>query len=397
MKRIWLKFGREKSLYYRHPWIFSGAILKMDPKIDDGKIVEILKSDGKFLARGYYNSRSNIALRVLSWDENEPLDEGFFRRKILKASALREAFVKGKDLDAYRLVFAEGDGLPGLIIDKYGDYFCLQISTLGMEMWKDVIVKVLEDLFEPKGIYERSDSGARHQDGLPGNSVGLLSGKWPDDGVKINEYGVKFLVDCVNGQKTGFFLDQRENRAALEKYVRDKKVLNLFSYSGGFSCVALAHGAKKVTSVDSSASAVEMCKNNMKLNGFSSKVHEEVVADVFEYLDEAYSNGVFFDVVIVDPPAFVKSKKSLENALKAYAKLNEKALRVLGPEGILVSSSCSSYVTPELFQQALFQAALRTGDNLVLLEQKTQPFDHPNTLFFPEGEYLKFFVLQKYS
>ncbi len=410
MPELKLKSGREKSLHFRHPWIFSGALelgsvgasgslVGSDNShkiLEDGTVVDIVAADGRFLARGYYNSKSNIAVRVLTFEQEE-IDLEFFKKKMQAAWDYRKEYV-GDDTMAYRVVFAESDGLPGLIVDKYGEYLVVQIHTLGMEHLKALVVDSLIAIFKPKAIYERSDVNVRKQDGLTTMPQGLLYGKLPKVAkgrIEIEEHGVKFLVDVVEGQKTGFFLDQRENRLALQKYVSGKKVLNLFAYTGGFSCYALAAGAESVVSVDISVEASKLCDENVALNRFKKGTHKSVTSDVFAYLDKAFDKKEVFDVVIVDPPAFVKSQKDLETALKAYTLLNAQALKVLRKGGLLVSSSCSSYVTPELFQKALFQAAMRGGNDLIILEQRSQPFDHPLRLFFPEGQYLKFFVLRK--
>lgn len=392
--KLVLKLGREKSLFYRHPWIFSGAIGEM-PKVEDGSVVDVVDHGANFLARGYYNSKSNIAVRILTYERDEEIDVAFFEKRFQRALELRRPFLEGKDLNALRLVFAESDGLPGLIADTYGEVIVVQIHTLGMEKLKPIMIEAMVKAFAPKAIYERSDVSVRRQDGLETMPKGVLYGEMPDGPVEIREYGVKYLVDVVNGQKTGFFLDQRENRSAIRPYVRGKKVLNLFSYTGGFSCAALEAGVDYVTSVDVSESALDLCHKNMKLNCFATPRHQEVQSDVFDFLSKMVADGKKFDVVIVDPPAFVKSQNKIKEAVKAYSKLNEQALRVVADGGLLVTSSCSSYVTPEMFRACLFQATLHTKDDLVILEQKTQPFDHPNRLFFPEGEYLKFFILRK--
>ncbi len=400
MTSLYLKPGREKSIFYRHPWIFSGALTPPTEKISDGEIIDVLNDKGQFVARGYYNYHSDIIIRILTFDEKEIVDVDFFVRKIKVLERFREPFVAahnvkwGSPLTAYRLVFAESDGLPGLIVDRYNNGFVFQIHTLGMEWLKPLVVKAFIQLFHPDFIYERSDVDVRRKEGLSTFPKGLLYGKLPSSLI-IEEAGLKFLVDIENGQKTGFFLDQRDNRAALRPYVKGKKVLNLFCYSGGFSCHALAALADKVISVDISSEAMALVEDNIQLNKLEEKKHEAVIADVFDYLENAKKLGETFDVVIVDPPAFVKSRASLQNALQAYVRLNAAALQVLKKGGMLISSSCSSYVSPELFRGVLFQAALRVKTDLTIVEQHSQPFDHPLSVYFPEGEYLKFFIAQK--
>lgn len=392
--KICLKEGREKSLFYRHPWVFSGGIDTAKSALpSDGGLVEIVDFKGSFLARGYYNSQSNIAVRVLTFGK-EAIDSAFFEGRLAAAGVLRESLL-GDETNAYRLIFAEGDSLPGLIVDKYDDVLVVQFHTLGMEKLKSYVVDALVKVLKPKAVYERSDVGVRRQEGLDTLPKRLLYGDFDGKPVEVKENGIKFLVDVVNGQKTGFFLDQRDNRSATARYARGKKVLNLFSYTGGFSCYALGADAEHVTDVDASHEATNFCNDNVKLNGFDEAKHTAVVSDVFRFLEKTIADGVKYDLVIVDPPAFAKSQKDLKNALKAYAKVNEQALKVLASKGMLMSSSCSSHVTPIMFRQAIFQAALRTNDDLVVVEQRTQPFDHPNTIYFPEGEYLKFLILQK--
>lgn len=386
--------GREKSVSFYHPWIFSRAIKTVSPSVQDGDIVNVLKHDRKLLGTAYFNSKSQIALRLFSFFEEENIDQKFFEEKFQAAYARRLAFLHSKT-NAYRLVFSESDGLPGLIVDRYKDFLVIQIHTLGMDKLKNVIVKALRKVFQPKGIYERSDVDVRKKEGLKTFPTGVLYGEEPSELYEIAEHGLKFLVDIQQGQKTGFFLDQRENRSALRTYCNEKEVLNLFSYSGGFSLSALQGGASKVTSVDISQSAVNLAQKNFDLNGYETKKHSFVAQDVFDYLDFCLKEGRTFDVVVVDPPAFVKSKDHLKNALQAYIRLNEKALKVLKKGGIMASSSCSSHVSRDLFQMILFKAALRAGDNLTVIETKTQPFDHPLNVRFPEGEYLKFFVCRK--
>lgn len=394
--QIQLKAGREKSLFYRHPWVFSGALQSQrdKEKIVDGSIVDILTADGVFAARGYFNSLSNITVRILTFDEKELIDVEFFEKKISKAWDMRRLFIDETSTNAYRVVFAESDSLPGLIVDKYDTVLVLQAHTMGMDILKPMVIEALQNVLKPAAIYERSDVNVRTLEGLKDKPEGVLAGTLPAAPFTILEHGLKYLVDVAGGQKTGFFLDQRENRLALRKYTKEKSVLNLFCYTGGFSCSAFAGGASAVTSVDISEDATPVCRKNAELNGFDQN-HAVITQDVFAFLDKTIAAGTKFDVVVVDPPAFVKSQKNLETALKAYVRLNSMALRVLKDGGVLVSSSCSSYVSPEKYRGVLFQAALKEKTVLKVLEQKSQPLDHPMNLYFPEGEYLKFFVLQK--
>ncbi len=394
--RIQLQSGREKSLYFRHPWVFSRAIAHVQKGAGaeqpaNGSLVSVIDAEGSTVGTGYYNSYSQIALRLFVFEE-AVIDEAFFVGKFQEKLAFRKRFLDLSTTDAFRLVFSESDGLPGLIVDVYGDFLVVQIHTLGMDRLRETVVKALVKVLKPKGIYERSDLEVRKKDGLKTMPKGVLYGEEPPSPYEIRESGLKYLVDIQGGQKTGFFLDQRDNRFALRKYAQGKTVLNLFSYSGGFSISALAGGAKQVTSVDISSAALDLAKKNFTLNGFDPEDHIFAVKDVFDFLDEAQAKGMRYDVVVVDPPAFVKNQDSLNHGTNAYIKLNQKALQLLNDDGILVSSSCSSHVTSELFRTVLFKSALQAKRELVILEQKNQPPDHPLNVNFPEGEYLKFFV-----
>ncbi len=389
--RIQLHSGREKSLHFRHPWVFSRAIQHVPKGIENGALVLVEDFSGKCVGTAYYNVRSQIALRFLAF-EKRVIDVKFFSEKFQENLAFRKRFLDLSTTNAFRLAFSESDGLPGLIVDVYGDFVVVQIHTLGMDRLRSTVVDALVKVLKPKGIYERSDVEVRKKDGLFTMPVGVLYGQEPPPAYEITEHGLKFLIDLKAGQKTGFFLDQRENRLALRKYVPKKNVLNLFSYSGGFSVSALAGGAKKVTSVDISGPALELARENFSLNGFDPSKHVFETKDVFDFLDEQAKNKERYDVVVVDPPAFVKNKESLNHGANAYIKLNHKALELLSDDGILVTSSCSSHVSQELFRTILFKAALQCHRELVVLEQKSQPHDHPLNINFPEGEYLKFFI-----
>ncbi len=394
MSRIYLKSGRERSVFYQHPWIFSGGIAKVE-KVKDGAIAEIYSANGEFLAEGYYNSACSIAVRILSFGQK--LAANWLEQKIVASIKRRNLL---SEYVSKRLVFAESDFLPGLVVDLYHEengnkYLVYQISTLGMDQLRANIEQVLHQLYPEAVIIERSDLAVRKQEGLtelsPEVRKGVLSGP-----ITIVENGVKLIVDLLNGQKTGFFLDQRENRAVVQKYATGKKVLNLFAYTGGFSLQAALAGAKTVVSVDISENAGKICESNFAVN-FPRFDHQLVVKDAFEYLEEAIADGVTFDVVIVDPPAFVKSKDKLDQALKAYVGLNALALKVLAADGLLISSSCSGYIDHQTFRGMLFQSAIKSGCDLQIVEQKTQPLDHPILVTFPEGEYLKFLVARKIS
>lgn len=372
----------------RHPWVFSGALKNIPDGLESGTPVRLVNEEGGFLAQGYFNSYSQIAVRLWSWDENETVDEKFFEKKISDAYALRKQLVASKKTDSYRLVHSENDLLPGLIVDKYGEYLVLQFHTTGIEFWKEAIVKALKKVLEPTGIYERSDVRTRGIEGAE-KKAGLLFGKVPER-IKISENGYKFWVDVIGGQKTGFFLDQRDKRQALAKYAEDKTVLNCFSYSGGFSVYALGAGAKHVVSVDASESALELAVENVKLNKLDVKKCNFVCGDVKQYLFDAnQEEKKKFDVIILDPPAFVKDRHKVKEGLMGYKKINEMALRILPPNGVLVSASCSAHVTLSDFRYMLSESAGHTRRSLQVLETYTHGIDHPELVSFMEGEYLK--------
>lgn len=394
LKKIYLNPEKELALIkLRHPWLFTDAV-QTPTDAEDGELCDIYLSNQKtFFARGYYNSKSKIVVRILTRVPHEHVDQKFFEKRFRELKTQREQFIDPEQTNAYRLVFAESDQLPGLIIDKYDDVFVIQIHTLGMDHLKDLVVEALRNVFQPKTIYERSDAQVRFLDGLTNNPSQLLFGEEPTGEIMVKEHGISFYVDIVHGQKTGLFLDQRENRKALQKYVEGKLVLNCFSYTGGFSVSAALAGASKVVSVDISKNAIAAAERNFILNKVPAGKHEGVVADVFDYLDSCKPGS--FDLIVLDPPAFVKNNKSIKKGMAGYLRINEAALRILPENGILVSSSCSSYVSDEMFQKMLTIASHRTGCSLKVLEVRHQPFDHPFNLDFPEGKYLKFYVVQK--
>jgi 23S rRNA (cytosine1962-C5)-methyltransferase len=371
----------------RHPWVFSGALKQIPEGLKSGDVVVLVNEEGGFLAQGYFNSYSQIAVRLWSWDEQEVVDDKFFEKRVSRAYAIRKNFVENKKTDSYRLVHSENDLLPGLIVDKYADYLVLQFHTPGMEFWKDQIIKALTKVLKPTGIYERSDVRTRGIEGAE-KQVGLLYGEVPER-IKITENGFKFWVDVIGGQKTGFFVDQRDKRLALTKYVEGKNVLNCFSYSGGFSVYALGAGAKHVVSVDSSQSALELAEENVKLNKLDLKKCEFICGDAKQYLYEQQQAKANFDVVVLDPPAFVKDRHKVKEGLMGYRKINEAALRLLSTDGVLVTASCSAHVSLSDFRYMLSESAGRARKSLQVLETHTHGIDHPELVAFTEGEYLK--------
>lgn len=389
MPLVTLKPGREKSVRNRHPWLFSGAIATIERDARDGEIVEVHSAAGAWLARGYLNRRSQIQVRLLSWDEAIPLDRAFWRSRLQRAIAGRSALAADASTDAYRLVYAENDGLPGLVVDRYGDWLVLQALTLGIERAKPLLVELLAELCQPAGIVERSDVDVREKEGLRA-ATGVLYGVAPAGPLEIHEHNHRFLVDLLDGQKTGFYLDQRENRQRAGSYCTAGRVLNAFSYSGGFGVYALAAGARQVVNLDSSVDALTLAERNLALNGFDPDAQAEGVAgDAFQVLRDWRAAGERFDVVILDPPKFAHSQPQIERAARAYKDINLLAMQLLNPGGVLLTFSCSGLVSADLFQKIVFGAAVDAGRTAQIVERLSQGTDHPVALTFPEGEYLK--------
>jgi len=385
MTKLIVNQNRVGPILGRHPWVFSGALKYVPEGLSCGQSVQLVDETGHFLAQGYFNSYSQMAVRLWSWDEKEVINDNFFVKRITDAYKLRQDYVVDKNTDAYRLINSESDLLPGLVVDKYGNYLSVQFHNRGIEFWKHNILDALIKCLKPKGIYERSDVGGRAREQME-KEVGLLYGKLPKK-VTILENGYKFVVDIISGQKTGFFLDQRNKRQALKKYSKNKRVLNCFSYTGGFSVYALSAGAKKVISVDASEIALKLAEENIKLNKLDSKKCEFISADVKDYLYNPPEKD--FDLIILDPPAFVKDRHKIREGLQGYRKINEAALRLLSPNGILVTASCSAHVSMMDFRHMLSEAAGRAGRVVQILEVYTHGIDHPELAAFTEGEYLK--------
>lgn len=386
MQKLTVLTKRVGPIRGRHPWVFSGALKNIPDGIKSGMPIKLYDEGDFFLAQGYFSSYAQIAVRLWSWNEKDEIDEDFFVKKIQDACELRQDLVADKKTNSYRVVNSENDLLPGLIVDKYDDYLSAQFHNLGIAFWKKEIVSALNKVLKPKGIYERSDVGNREKEG--GAGTGVLSGKVPEK-VEILENGYKFFVDIINGQKTGFFLDQRDKRLALAKYADGKSVVNCFSYSGGFSIYALGAGAKHVVSVDSSEGALELAQENVKLNKLDLKKCEFICGDVKQYLSEQQQARAKFDVIILDPPAFVKDRHKVKEGLQGYRKINEAALHLLSADGVLVSASCSAHVTLSDFRYMLSESAGRARQSLQVLETFTHGIDHPELVAFTEGEYLK--------
>jgi 23S rRNA (cytosine1962-C5)-methyltransferase len=399
VKFIVLK-NRVGPIIGRHPWVFSGALKQIPDGIKNGELVTLIDEQDNFLAQGYFNSYSQIAVRLWSWEDGEEINTDFFVKKIRNAYQIRKNYVENKKINSYRLIYAENDLLPGLVVDKYAEYLCVQFHNPGIETWKEQIVDALAKVLNPIGIYERSDMKVRGIEGAK-SQVGILFGEIPER-IEILENGLKFLVDVKGGQKTGFFLDQRDKRLAVQKYCKDKIVLNCFSYTGGFSVYALQAGAKKVVSVDTSMSAVDLAKENIQFNELNLEKCEFICEDVKEYLASVGANGRsplprgvnMFDIIILDPPAFVKDRRKIKEGLQGYRKINEAALRLLPVGGILVTCSCSAHVSLEDFRFMLSEAAGRAKRTVQVLETFTHGIDHPELVAFTEGEYLKCLVAQ---
>ena len=382
-----IRSDRRKSILAGHPWIFSGALAET-PKVSDGSVVSVV-CDREILGTGYYNSRTDIAVRMLS-RRDEPVDKDFFVRKFLRLKQDRESWMPS-DTNAYRLVFAEADHCPGLIVDHYAGVLVAQFHTLGMSLLHSAVIPALQEVFSPVAIVERSDLAVRRHEGIADQPIRVLHGTM-DGEIEIRENGCRFLVDVLKGQKTGFFLDQRENRLALRRWCVGRSVLNVFCYTGGFSVYA-ASVAKRVASLDSSIPAMDLCRRNLALNGFQFPDEDFNTHDAFDVLSNL--KGGEFDCIILDPPSFAKSRAQVVNAIKAYTTINTKALQALPDGGILVSASCTSHIDPLTFLKILHQSAVNARCTLKVLEIKEQPFDHPYNLAFPEGRYLKFVVMQK--
>lgn len=384
-----LKPYREEALQNGHLWIFSGALQQPPRWIEPGGLVDVKSATGQFVARGYYNPRTDIAIRLLTHDVEEAIDYAFFRRRIQRAVALRRVFDPDKT-NAYRLINAEGDGLPGLIVDRYAEALVVQVHTLGMERLLPLVIEALIDETGARGILLRNDGQARRREGLEVEEPRVVAGGVPTR-VAVRENDVLFLVDAWEGQKTGFFLDQRDKREALRKYCSyGGRILNCFSYTGGFSTyAALSNPLVRVTSVDTSAPAIEAAREHFTLNGLDAGEHEFLTADVFEYLEPARNEEEKFDVVILDPPAFAKSQGARPSALKAYRRLNTLGMQVLRPGGILLSCSCTGVVGMDDLLGAVADAARHLERTIQALESYTHGVDHPVQLAMPETSYLK--------
>jgi 23S rRNA (cytosine1962-C5)-methyltransferase len=382
LPRAILKKGREKSMLRRHPWVFSGAVAKMTGEVSPGDIGEVYSGDGQFLGLGHLNPRSQIIVRVLTYKKEE-LGENFLGERISRAARFRDG-LKGRT-NAYRAINGEGDSLPGLIVDRYEETLVLQCLTAGMDRLKGVLTNLLTKEFQPRSIYERSDVALRREEGLA-ESSGLLYGREIREFIDIEEYGCRFSVDVRKGQKTGFYLDQRENRFFLREVSKGKKILDCFCYTGGFSIHAGLGGAKEILLIDSSEEALAMAKEHFASNGLEKIPHRMIRGDVFDIL-RSLETG--YDIIILDPPPFAKKKGHLPSASRGYKDLSLHAFRLLNEEGLLLTFSCSHHMSWDLFQKIVFSAALDSGKKVQLVARLGHPWDHPTDICHPEGEYLR--------
>ena len=390
MHTLYLRRGKSESLKRFHPWVFSGAVANSDGKLKEGEIVRVVSHEGELMGYGHYQVGS-IVVRMLTFTD-EVIDRNFWQQRLKEAFALRKSLhlTGGADNDIYRLVHGEGDRLPGLVIDVYGRTAVMQAHSVGMHMDRQVIAEALVAASEGlvDSVYYKSETTLPFKAGL-NQENGFLIGN--DEGNIATENGLKFHIDWLRGQKTGFFVDQRENRSLLEQYARGRKVLNMFCYTGGFSVYAMRGGAELVHSVDSSSKAIDLTRANAELNFPGDTRHEAFAEDAFKFLEQAGSN---YDLIVLDPPAFAKHKDALRNALRGYTRLNAIAFQKIKPGGILFTFSCSQAVNKDQFRLAVFTAAAMSGRHVRILHQLHQPADHPINIYHPEGEYLKGLVLE---
>lgn len=387
MAQVVLKPRKARPFYGRHPWVLDSAVERVEGAPADGDVVDLISDKGKFVARGVFNSRSRIRVRLYTWRSTEALDDAFWRRRLEAAVQLRSVLGYADPQGAARLVFSEGDGLSGLIVDRYADYLVIQVTSLGMVTRLPSLMEILAELVQPRGILVRTDRSVSKAEGLDPLD-GFAWGKAPDGPVLITDQGLRYHVDLAEGQKTGFYLDQRENRREAARYLRDRKVLDVFCYTGGFSLAAAAlGGAQEVHGIDASRKAVGLAATNAELNGVTNVSFE--AADAFEWLEARMATGQRYGGVVLDPPKFAGSRRGVDEALRAYHWLNRLGVELLEPGGILVTCSCSGHVTRDDFLDMLLGVAQQTGRDLQLLQVRGPSPDHPVMVTCPESEYLK--------
>jgi len=383
-----LKKGKEKAVLQRHPWVFSGAIEHVKGKPANGDIVRLLNAKGDFMACGFYNDQSRVALRLLEWDENVAVDDNWFRNKVAVAVKSRAELLADGTTNTCRLIFSESDYLPGLIVDKYAGHLAVQVLTSGIEKVMPVIIDELQRLLQPESIFDKSDASSREHEGLQTSNIALTLNS-PPENVEVRENGIIYNINIAEGQKSGFYCDQRDNRRILAAHAKGKKVLDCFSYTGGFTLNSLQNGAVSVTSVDSSALAIETLRENIKLNNFDAAKHIAIQSDVNKQLRVFKEQDEKFDIIVLDPPKYAPSRSALDRASRAYKDLNRLAMLLLNGGGLLATYSCSGAMDMETFKQVLAWAALDAGKQVQFINQFCQPQDHPVRASFPEGEYLK--------
>lgn len=389
--RLFLAKGREKSLLRRHPWVFSGAVQRVEGKALSGETIDILDSQGKWLARGAYSPESQIRARVWTFQQDEEINIDFFIRRLQQAQSWRDWVAQRDGLDGYRLIAGESDGLPGITIDRFQNFLVLQLLSAGAEYQRPALLSALQHCYPECSIYDRSDVAVRKKEGLP-LAQGPVLGDLPPELLPIAEHGMKLLVDIQQGHKTGFYLDQRDSRLAARNYSAGRRVLNCFSYTGAFAVSALMGGCAQVISVDTSQAALDIAKQNVELNRLDLNKAEFVRDDVFPLLRNYRAQGEKFDLIIMDPPKFVENKNQLASACRGYKDINMLALQLLNPGGILLSFSCSGLMPTDLFQKILADAAVDAGRDVQFIEQFRQAADHPVIATYPEGLYLKGFA-----
>ena len=373
---------------HRHPWVFSGAIEQVKGKPENGDIVRLLDGKGAFMAYGFYNDQSRVALRLLEWDEDVKVDEQWFRDKVAVAVASRGTLLADGNTNTCRLIFSESDYLPGLIVDKYANHLAVQVLTSGIEKVLPVIIDELNRLLKPESIFDKSDASSRNHEGLETQNI-VLSGNPPPERVEGRENGIIYNINIAEGQKSGFYCDQRDNRKIVASYAKGKKVLDCFCYTGGFTLNSLQNGASSVTAVDSSVLAIDTLKENIILNKFYTAKLTAIPSDVNKQLRKFREDGELFDIIILDPPKYAPSRSALDKASRAYKDLNRLGMLLLNKGGLLATFSCSGAMDMETFKQVIAWAALDAGKQVQLIHQFCQPEDHPVRASFPEGEYLK--------
>ncbi|VTP14646.1 Ribosomal RNA large subunit methyltransferase I [Phytobacter ursingii] len=389
--RLVLAKGREKSLLRRHPWVFSGAVSRMEGKARLGETIDIVDAQGKWLARGAFSPESQIRARVWTFDKNEVIDIAFFTRRLQQAQQWRDWLAQRDGLDSYRLIAGESDGLPGVTIDRFGNFLVLQLLSAGAEYQRAAIISALQTLYPQCSIYDRSDVAVRKKEGLE-LAQGPVVGELPPELLPIEENGMKLYVDIKAGHKTGYYLDQRDSRLATRRYVADKRVLNCFSYTGGFAVSALMGKCRQVVSVDTSQEALDVARKNIELNQLDLSKADFIRDDVFKLLRKYRDQGEKFDVIVMDPPKFVENKSQLQGACRGYKDINMLAIQLLNPGGVLLTFSCSGLMTTDLFQKIIADAAIDAGRDVQFIEQFRQAADHPVIAPYPEGLYLKGFA-----